>query len=93
MVADIAHKRLDIDDMRQWGAYRNPWTGYQIGLSLTPDILLPPKSGVEKSPFEVAAKRLGMPKMSIEHIFYKLFSALLSDAMDNRAAVAKATSE
>ena len=44
--------------MCQWGAIRNPLVGYRIGLSPTRASPPTPNLGVEKSPFQIAAKRL-----------------------------------
>ena len=44
--------------MRQWGANSNPWVGYQKAVSPTRASPLTPRPGVEKSPFNIALKRL-----------------------------------
>ena len=43
--------------MCQWWANRNPWAGYRMGPSPTPHVPHnPPNRGVNKPPFEIAAK-------------------------------------
>ena len=41
--------------MSQWGANRNPWVGYRMGLFRTPSRT--PKPEVEKLQFHIAAKQ------------------------------------
>ena len=53
--------------MSQWGANRNPFAGYRMGVSQTPYPTKPGR-GVKKSPFEIAAKRLEIDeKVNREH--------------------------
>ena len=54
--------------MCQYGANGNQWTGYRMGQPRPPLPPNPPNRGVEKSPFEIAAKRLEIYHVNTELI-------------------------